>query len=71
MTPDQLRAARDQLGLTQVELAKVLEVSQRAVEGWEQGTRNGREHAIPAPVAKLVELALRHPNVRRELGIRS
>jgi DNA-binding transcriptional regulator YiaG len=71
MTPEQLRAAREKLGLTQPEFAEAFGVSLRAVGGWEQGVRNGREHAIPAPVAKLVKMALRHPDVRRELGIRS
>jgi DNA-binding transcriptional regulator YiaG len=71
MTPEQLKAAREQLGLSQVAFAKAFDVSLRAVGGWEQGVRNGRETAIPAPVAKLVEMALRHPNVRLELGIRS
>lgn len=71
MTPEKLKAAREELGLTQIEFAKVLDVSLRAVCGWEQGMRNGRETTIPAPIAKLVEMALRHPVIRRELGIRS
>jgi transcriptional regulator with XRE-family HTH domain len=71
LTPEELKAAREQLGVTQPELAKALEVSLRAMAGWEQGVRNGRTHAIPAPVAILVKLALRHQIVRRELGIRS
>ena len=71
MTPEELKAAREQLGLTQVEFAKAFDVSLRAVTGWEQGVRNGREHAIPAPVALLVKTALRHRVVRLELGIRS
>jgi DNA-binding transcriptional regulator YiaG len=71
MTPEELKSAREQLGLTQEEFAAAFEVSLRAVGGWEQGVRNGRLHEIPAPVAKLVEMALRHPSVRLELGIRS
>jgi DNA-binding transcriptional regulator YiaG len=71
MTPEELKAARENLGLTQPEFAKAFEVSVRAVGGWEQGVRNGHDHTIPAPVALLVKLALRHPAVRRELGIRS
>ena len=47
MTPDELKAARATLGLTQHEFAKAFEVSPRAVGGWEQGMRNGRAHAIP------------------------
>ena len=71
MTPEELKAARGKLGLTQAEFAKAFQVSPRAVRGWEGGTRNGRAHEMPAPMAKLVEMALRHRTVRLELGIRS
>jgi DNA-binding transcriptional regulator YiaG len=71
MTPKQFKAAREKLGLTQPEFAEAFKVSLRAVGGWEQGVRNGHEHAIPTPMALLVKLALRHGIVRRELGIRS
>jgi len=71
MTPDEFKQARIKLGLTQVEFAEVFQVSPRAVGGWEQGERNGRKHAIPAPVALLVRAALKHQSLRRELGIKS
>jgi transcriptional regulator with XRE-family HTH domain len=71
MTPKQLKAARKALGLTQAEFARAFQVSPRAIGGWEQGERNGRPHTIPAPVALLVKFALRHPIIRRQLGIRS
>jgi transcriptional regulator with XRE-family HTH domain len=71
MTPKTLKAARAALGLTQAEFAEAFQVSPRAVGGWEQGVRNGHAHAIPAPVALLVRFALKHPMIRRELGIRS
>jgi transcriptional regulator with XRE-family HTH domain len=71
VTPDEFKAARAKLGLTQHEFAKVFEVSPRAVGGWEQGMRNGRPHAIPPPLALLVRFALKHATIRRELGIRS
>jgi transcriptional regulator with XRE-family HTH domain len=71
MTSKQLKAARKALGLTQVEFAKAFQVSPRAIGGWEQGERNGRPHTIPAPVALLVKFALKHPIIRRQLGIRS
>ena len=70
MTPEELKAARSTLGLTQVEFAEAFRVSQRAVRGWEAGTRNGRAHEIPQPIATLVQMALRHQIVRLELGIR-
>jgi DNA-binding transcriptional regulator YiaG len=72
MTPEQLKAAREKLGLTQVELAKVLEVGLRTVIGWEGGARSpAAARPIPPAKAKLIEMALRHPKVRLELGIRS
>jgi DNA-binding transcriptional regulator YiaG len=71
MTPEELRAARASLGLTQPEFADIFQVSQRAVRGWEHGQRNGRPHTIPAPVALLVRFAIKHPMIRRELGIKS
>ncbi len=36
--PEQLKAQRERLGLTQSELAAFLDVSSRAVWQWEQGT---------------------------------
>lgn len=71
MTPVEVKAARETLGLTQVEFAKAFQVSPRAVGGWEQGARDGHKHAIPAVVALLVRFALKHPEIRRELGIGS
>ena len=71
MTPDELKAARSQLGLTQPEFARVFHVSARALRGWEYGERNGKPHMMPEPVAILVRFALRHPMIRRELGIKS
>jgi DNA-binding transcriptional regulator YiaG len=71
MTPAEFKAAREQLGLTQVEFARVFKVDLRTVGGWEQGMRNGKEAAIPLAVTQLVKAALKHPDVRRELGISS
>ena len=71
MTPDEIKAARETLGLTQVEFAKAFQVSPRAIRGWEHGERNGRPHAIPPVVALLVKFAVKHPMIRRELGINS
>jgi transcriptional regulator with XRE-family HTH domain len=71
MNPQELKSARESLGLTQAQFAKAFAVSLRAVGGWEQGERNGRPHAIPPPIALLVQMAIKHANVRRELGIKS
>ena len=52
MTPDDLRAARVRLGLTQAELAKALRLSDtRSVRRWEAA---GSE--VPGPVQVAVEL---------------
>jgi len=71
MTPDEIKAAREKLGLTQAEFAKVFQVSPRAIRGWEHGERNGRPHAIPPVIALLVQFAVKHATIRRELGIKS
>jgi DNA-binding transcriptional regulator YiaG len=71
MTPEELKAARAKLGLTQAEFAKAFQVDLRTVGGFEQGARNGRPSTIPPPLALLVRFALRHPAIRRELGIKS
>jgi transcriptional regulator with XRE-family HTH domain len=70
MTPEEFKTARKALGLTQVEFAQVFQVSPRAVGGWEQGERNGRPHTVPPVVALLVRFAVKHPMIRRELGIK-
>jgi DNA-binding transcriptional regulator YiaG len=54
MTPTELREARDRLGLTQGELAKVLALGDdnaRTIRRWETG-----ERAIPGPVAVAMRL---------------
>ena len=71
MTPDEIKAARAKLGLTQTEFAEAFKVDVRTVGGFEQGERNGRPSKMPPSLALLVRLALRHPMIRRELGIKS
>lgn len=53
MTPDALRAARRRLGLTQVELARALGVSQPSICDWECGRK-------PCALPGLLRLALSH-----------
>jgi len=53
MTPLELRAALDTLGLTQAAFADRAQSSTRAVERWVNGQR-----AIPGPVVALVQLML-------------
>lgn len=51
MTPEEFRAVRRTLGLTQAELAKALRVTSNTIARWEQGV-----HAIHP----LAEIALMH-----------
>jgi DNA-binding XRE family transcriptional regulator len=69
MTPNELRAARKALGLTQTEFANIFDVNIRTVKAWEAGHRDGRPAPIPRPIAVLVELALKHASARLALGI--
>ena len=48
MEPDDVRAVRHEMGLTQVALAKLLNVSPRTVQKWEQAERRPRGTAITA-----------------------
>jgi hypothetical protein len=60
-------------GLSGAEFARVFDVSERTVRGWEAGRRdrNSEPVVVPRPIAVLVRLALKHASVRRELGIPS
>jgi transcriptional regulator with XRE-family HTH domain len=76
MTSEELSAARKAFGLTGAEFARVFDVSERTVRGWEIGHRDlkrseGKPVVVPRPIAVLVRLALKHASVRRELGIPS
>ena len=48
MTPDEIRALRKRVGLTQSDFGEVLGVSQIAVSGWERGDRTPGEHRAAA-----------------------
>jgi DNA-binding transcriptional regulator YiaG len=63
MTPTELKAAREALGLSGARLAKALEVYERTVWRWEAGTA-----PIPRAVVILMELAPRIAAVRKALG---
>jgi transcriptional regulator with XRE-family HTH domain len=71
MTSEELRAARAAFGLTGAEFARVFDVSDRTVRGWEAGQRDGKPSPVPRPIAVLVRLALKQASVRLELGIPS
>lgn len=55
MTPDDLRAWRKRLGLSQVQAATALGLSVSRIIDYERGTTRGRENAAPIP--RVVELA--------------
>ena len=46
MNPEQMRAMRNRLGLTQPELASILGVNRMAVTQWETGVRNPSKMAV-------------------------
>jgi putative transcriptional regulator len=55
-------AARASTGLSQAEFAKLLGVSKRTLQEWEQGRKQPTGAAKP-----LLKIALKHPNILREM----
>jgi DNA-binding transcriptional regulator YiaG len=53
MTSDEIRTARESLGLTQREFGAMLMSSERTVRAWEAGFRN-----MPRPTEQLLKLML-------------
>jgi len=65
MSPDEFKAARDSLGLSQKDLAEIFGIStDRTVRRWEEGERD-----IPGSVLVLMELCLNVPEVREYFDI--
>lgn len=60
MTPDDLRALTDQLGISQVDLSRLIEVMPRAVSIWLSG-----ERAIPGSVVAYLSLLASLPSALR------
>ncbi len=57
-------SARKKSGLSQIEFAKLMGVSVRTLQEWEQGRRK------PSGAAKkLIEIAERHPDVFKEIAV--
>ncbi len=63
ITETDVALARRKVNLTQVEFAKMLNISRRTLEAWEQGKRN------PSGAAKtLIKLCIQNPNAIKELA---
>ena len=62
MTPDDLRAARKRLGMTQAQLAAALLLpsGEKTINRYERG-----KHGIPGPVALLIKLWLYDRNLMK------
>jgi putative transcriptional regulator len=58
LTARQIRRIRTSLNLSQVQFARVINVSPNAVRSWEQGLRNPREATL-----KLLTIAQKRPDV--------
>jgi putative transcriptional regulator len=63
MTPDEVRAIRARLGLTQVELARLCGLQGRTWRRFEGGQR-----AIDGTASRLLRLLVRHPELVAELA---
>lgn len=61
MSPDELRATLDELGLNQTQAARRLRVSLRTMQNWIAGT-----HEVPGPAKVLLETWRRHPELLQE-----
>ena len=62
LTPTEIRAARERLGLSQSALAHLMRVSRQAVWQWERGEAKPSEQA-----AMLLAILARHPELVDEL----
>lgn len=61
IAPNEVASARLKTGLSQAEFAKVLQISPRTLQEWEQGRRT------PSGAARaLIQIAFRHPEIIRE-----
>ena len=56
MTPKQLKSARESLGLGPVDMARLLNTTYPTYYTWSSGISK-----ITGPTARLVEMALKHP----------
>jgi DNA-binding transcriptional regulator YiaG len=69
MTADELKEARQQLGLSVNGMADLLGVDERTLRAWEFGERHGKPNSVPGPVALLVFILLNCKPARKLVGI--
>lgn len=60
-TPDDIKALRNFVGLTQDELSDAMGISVHTLRNWEQGRRRPE-----GPALALLRIAARHPRIIRE-----
>lgn len=65
MSPAELRAALATLGISQGELARVTGAGLASAQRWV-----AEDGSVPGAVAIVVRLALIHPSVRKDLGLK-
>jgi hypothetical protein len=58
MTPDQIRKARGQLGLTQAQMAEMLDTDAQSVRRWEMQPEASTHRSIPARAGRLINAYL-------------
>ena len=63
MSPEEITAAREKIGLRPVAMARAMGVSYDVFYQWESGRRK-----IPAVAVRCVELLLKYPRTARNLG---
>ena len=65
MNSDELTAARKDLGLSPVEMARAMGVSYDTFNGWQSGRRT-----LPAVGVRCVELLLKYPRTAKSLSVK-
>ena len=62
MTPDEIKATRERIGVSQASFAAMLNVSTRTLQEWEQGRRQPT-----GPARSLLAIAAQRPEVMHDL----
>lgn len=62
ITPDEIKATRERIGVSQSSFAAMLNVSTRTLQEWEQGRRQPT-----GPARSLLAIAAQRPDVMHEL----